>query len=121
MMAAGTSATGGKRRHKGPRPKHVPQRMCIWCRERSSKRSLTRVVRTPEGQVLIDSTGKMNGRGAYLCDDPACWERSIVTNMLGRALKTELEADTAAMLRRHAAELPSKDAVPEAAEEGTTT
>jgi uncharacterized protein len=119
-MTAGTSTPGGKRRHKGPRPKHVPQRMCISCRERSSKRSLTRVVRTPAGEVLIDATGKMNGRGAYLCDDPACWERSIATNMLARALKTELDADTAAILRRHAAELPNKDAVPGAAEEGTT-
>lgn len=117
-MTAGTSASDGKRRHKGPRPKHVPRRMCISCREKSAKRSLTRVVRTPDGQVLIDVTGKMNGRGAYLCDDPACWERSIATNLLARALKTELDADTAALLRRHAAELPNNNAVPEAAEEG---
>jgi predicted RNA-binding protein YlxR (DUF448 family) len=107
-MSAGTNAPKTQRR-KGPRPKHVPQRMCIACRERSSKRSLTRVVRTPEGPVVVDPTGKRNGRGAYLCDDRKCWERAITSNMLSHALKTEIDADTAAVLRGHAATLPERD------------
>jgi predicted RNA-binding protein YlxR (DUF448 family) len=92
--------------------------MCISCREKSSKRTLTRLVRTPEGAVLIDPTGKANGRGAYLCDDPACWERSLATGSLARALKTELAADTVATLRRHAAEMPAHVAEPEVGEGG---
>jgi predicted RNA-binding protein YlxR (DUF448 family) len=55
-MAAGTPVT--KRRAKGPRPKHIPQRMCVACRERSAKRTLIRIVRTPEGRVELDPTGR---------------------------------------------------------------
>jgi predicted RNA-binding protein YlxR (DUF448 family) len=86
--------------------------MCIACRDRSAKRTLTRVVRTPDGLVKIDPTGKMNGRGAYLCDNRRCWERAISTNILANALKTEIDVDTAAELRRHAAELPEHDDAP---------
>ena len=109
-MNAGSNTPQSKRR-KGPRPKHVPQRMCIACRERSAKRVLTRVVRTPEGEVLIDSTGKQNGRGAYLCDNRRCWERSISTNLLAHALKTEIDAETADVLRRHASTLLEREDV----------
>lgn len=107
-MTSAANAPQGQRR-KGPRPKHVPQRMCVSCRDRSSKRTLTRVVRTPEGPVVVDPTGKLNGRGAYLCDNKRCWERAITTNILAHALKTEIDADTATELRRHAAELPELD------------
>src|SRR5829696_8441719 len=93
------------RRHKGPRPKHVPQRMCISCRERSAKRTLVRIVRTPEGAVEIDLNGKRNGRGAYLCDDPACWERAVRSESLANALKTMIDSTAVEMLRSHAATL----------------
>jgi predicted RNA-binding protein YlxR (DUF448 family) len=52
---------------KGLRPKHVPRRTCVACRETDAKRQLIRLVRTPEGTVEVDPTGKRNGRGAYLC------------------------------------------------------
>ncbi|MCC6606568.1 MAG: YlxR family protein [Anaerolineae bacterium] len=81
------------------RPKHVPQRTCFVCREKGDKRQLTRLVRTPEGSVVIDPTGKQNGRGAYLCDQSACWEK-VLTNgrLLNQALKTTVsEADLAAI------------------------
>lgn len=74
---------------KAVRPKHVPQRTCVVCRSKDAKRRLTRLVRTAEG-VLVDPTGKMNGRGAYLCDDPACWEKASNSQALGAALRTEL-------------------------------
>jgi predicted RNA-binding protein YlxR (DUF448 family) len=90
---------------KGPRPKHVPQRMCVACRERSAKRTLVRIVRTPEGAVEIDPTGKRNGRGAYLCDDPACWDRALRSGILANALKTTIDPATVEMLRGHAATL----------------
>jgi predicted RNA-binding protein YlxR (DUF448 family) len=120
-MAVTPNAASSKRRHKGARPKHVPTRMCIACRDKTAKRALTRIVRTPEGAVVIDPTGKRNGRGAYLCDDPACWERAISTRLLANALKIEIDAETAAMLRAHAARLPQPEAAVITAEEGQST
>ncbi|HAX26093.1 MAG TPA: DUF448 domain-containing protein, partial [Chloroflexi bacterium] len=60
------------RSRKGPRPRHVPQRLCIACREHDAKRTYVRLVRTPEGTVEVDPTGKRNGRGAYLCRRRSC-------------------------------------------------
>ena len=70
--------------------KHVPQRTCIACRTVKPKRAMTRVVATPDEGVQIDPTGKRAGRGAYLCDLPACWERALQTDLLSRALRTTL-------------------------------
>lgn len=73
------------------RQKHIPQRTCVVCRQKFDKRRLTRVVRTAEEGVVVDPTGKRNGRGAYLCDQPACWERALnEPKLLDRALLTEL-------------------------------
>ena len=105
MTAAKAARPAPGRRTKGPRPKHVPQRMCVACREHDAKRGLVRVVRTPEGPVALDPTGKRNGRGAYLCHQPRCWERALATGILGKALKTTIDEDTTAALRRHAASL----------------
>jgi predicted RNA-binding protein YlxR (DUF448 family) len=69
--------------------KHVPLRTCVICRDKSEKRRLTRLVSTPEG-VFVDPTGKQAGRGAYLCDSPACLERAITTDLLSKALRTPL-------------------------------
>ena len=109
MPAEGQEARVGspKKRNKGPRPKRIPQRMCISCRERSAKRTLIRIVRTPEGSVEIDPHGKMNGRGAYLCDDPACWNRALSGGALTRALKIEVLPEAAVeRLNQFAAALP---------------
>ena len=81
------SARGTRR--KGPRPKHVPQRTCVACRETGAKRALIRLVRTPGGTVEVDPTGKRNGRGAYLCARVSCWERGVNERTLGRALRLE--------------------------------
>ena len=69
--------------------KTVPQRMCVVCRSRDNKRRLTRLVRTTDG-VFVDPTGKQNGRGAYLCDNPACQERAATSDILAKALRVEL-------------------------------
>ena len=53
-------------------PKKTPMRRCTGCGEMKEKKNLIRVVRTPDGEIGIDKTGKMNGRGAYLCDDLSC-------------------------------------------------
>jgi len=75
---------------KSQRRRHVPQRMCVVCRSTADKRSLTRLVRTPDDGVQVDPTGKRNGRGAYLCNQRACWERALSTDVLARALRTTL-------------------------------
>ncbi len=72
--------------------KHKPQRMCVSCRQSQDKRTLVRLVRTPDG-VFVDETGKMPGRGAYLHADPSCWETGV-KKYLQKALRTTLtEAD----------------------------
>ena len=81
------------------RPRHVPQRTCVVCRRQFDKRRLTRVVRTPDNGVLIDPSGKLSGRGAYLCDQPACWDKVIRhAGILNQALNAQMtEAELAAI------------------------
>ena len=74
------------------RKKHIPQRLCIACRQKRDKRQLTRLVRTETG-IVVDPTGKQNGRGAYVCDQPQCWEKIVKSQLLDKALKTEISAD----------------------------
>lgn len=81
------------------RRKHVPQRTCVVCRGQFDKRRLTRVVRTPDGGVLIDPTGKRSGRGAYLCDQPECWEKAIRhAGILNKALNAQLTEEELAAI-----------------------
>ena len=82
--------------------KHVPQRTCVGCRTTSAKREFMRIVRTPEGAVEIDPSGKRNGRGAYLCADRACWEEALRKDRLARALRTSLAPSVREELLRHA-------------------
>ncbi|MFW5696178.1 MAG: RNase P modulator RnpM [Phototrophicaceae bacterium] len=77
------------KQHPGPRPKHVPERTCVVCRQKHDKRSLTRLVYYGNS-LTIDPTGKLDGRGAYLCKDRTCWERAVKTNILDKALRAEL-------------------------------
>ena len=93
----------GKPGTKGPRPRHVPQRTCVACRDKTNKRALFRIVRTSDGQAEVDLTGRKAGRGAYICDTPACWERATTTSLLDHALKTELTTETKNALRSFAA------------------
>ncbi len=91
---------------KGPRPKHVPLRTCIVCRQERGKRELVRIVRTPSAGVQVDPTGKLAGRGAYLCRTRACWEAALQGQRLAGALKATLDAEELVVLRAFAASLP---------------
>lgn len=73
--------------------KHIPQRTCIICRRVLPKRELTRVVRTPDAGVQIDRTGKLAGRGAYICSTPSCWEKAARSEALNKALKASLTSE----------------------------
>ena len=70
--------------------KKIPQRQCMGCRERKAKRELIRVVRTTDGNVCLDFSGKLNGRGAYLCPDVACLAKARKAKSLERSLETEI-------------------------------
>ncbi len=89
--------------------RHVPQRMCVVCREVQGKRALIRIVRTPADGVVVDATGKRAGRGAYLCQRPSCWQRALNGNALNRALRTTLTENELAALATYAATLPAGD------------
>ena len=72
------------------KPRKIPMRMCVGCREMKEKRELIRIVRTPEGETLIDPTGKKSGRGAYVCRSSECLKRAIKQKQLERQLQVSL-------------------------------
>jgi len=73
------------------KPRKVPMRMCVGCREMKPKRELIRVVKPKEGEAQIDPGGKMPGRGAYVCRNQACLTRAVKTRQLERALSHRIE------------------------------
>ena len=81
------------------RKRHVPQRTCVICRTVQGKRELVRLVRTPEGLLVVDKTGKQNGRGAYLCRQRSCWETAIKGRQLSKALNMEMSERERQVLR----------------------
>ncbi len=103
-MTESPAKTPQRKRAKGPRPRHVPVRTCVVCREQDAKRGLVRVVRTPDGEVRIDPTGRANGRGAYLCHKSTCWSKATEGEVLARALNIELPASVRNDLREYAIE-----------------
>ena len=71
----------------------APQRTCVACREVKDKRDLTRIVRLPDGKVSIDPSGKLAGRGAYLCANTECWQAGLSSKRLDYVLKTNIAPD----------------------------
>jgi len=67
-----------------------PQRMCVACREMKNKSDLIRIVRTPEGELALDDTGKKAGRGVYLCADRECFHKARKSKSMERALNKQL-------------------------------
>ena len=66
-------------------------RMCSGCRESKPKSELIRVVRTPDGNIIVDKTGKVSGRGAYLCKNEECFKKSVKSKALSRALEVNVD------------------------------
>lgn len=81
------------------RTRTLPQRSCIGCRERRGKRALIRLARGADGSVRVDERGREPGRGGYLCESPACWERALEGGRLARALRAPVREEDRAMLR----------------------
>ncbi|MCR6545893.1 RNase P modulator RnpM [Dehalobacterium formicoaceticum] len=81
------------------RVKKIPQRMCVGCKEMKAKKSLIRVVKTPEDLILIDITGKKSGRGAYVCPDESCLQLAIKSKGLERSLQTRISPEVYEVLK----------------------
>ena len=83
----------------------VPQRKCIGCNESKPKKELIRIVKTPEGEMLVDDTGRANGRGSYICNDPECLQKAIKSKGLNRAFKMNVDTDVLIKLSEEMAKL----------------
>ncbi len=68
--------------------KKIPMRQCIGCGEMKSKKEMIRILKTAEGEIVLDATGRKNGRGAYLCKSPDCLRKAVKSKGLERSLKT---------------------------------
>ena len=78
--------------------KKIPQRQCMGCRERKAKKELIRVVRGTDGVVSLDFSGKLNGRGAYICPDPECLKKAQKAKSLERSLEVPIPDEVYARL-----------------------
>lgn len=83
--------------------KKVPLRMCVGCRQMRPKKELLRIVRTPEGEVKADRTGRASGRGAYVCKNTACLEKAQKIRALERALEQAVGAEVFERLKEEVA------------------
>ena len=75
------------------KPRKIPERQCIGCGEVRPKKEMLRVVRSPEGEISIDFTGKKSGRGAYLCPSDKCLKKAIKSKKLSRSLSADIPDD----------------------------
>ena len=78
----------------------IPMRTCIACRTEKPKKELIRIVKTKDGVFSLDRTGKVSGRGAYLCDSQTCASKIINKKLLARAFETESPLEVYESLRR---------------------
>ncbi|HVA89429.1 MAG TPA: YlxR family protein [Chloroflexota bacterium] len=103
-MAA--QATAPKKAAKTRAPRPLPERTCVACRVSRPKRHLVRLVRTAEGTVEVDKTGKRAGRGAYLCPAQVCWRLARTRKSLDQALAVTVTAEAWVALDTYAERLP---------------
>lgn len=82
-----------------PRIRKIPQRTCIGCGQVKNKKELLRIVRTPEGEILFDLTGKKSGRGTYTCPQAECLEKAFKGNKLAAKLEIELPSEVKERLK----------------------
>ncbi len=73
--------------------KKIPMRMCTACREMKPKKELIRIVKTPENEIKLDLSGKLNGRGAYICKDIECLKKAQKSGALSRAFSCEVKSE----------------------------
>jgi predicted RNA-binding protein YlxR (DUF448 family) len=84
-----------------PKSRHVPQRSCVACGVKMAKAQLVRIVRTAQGSVAVDATGRAPGRGAYLCRNLECWDRAVVKGSLARSLGQDIASQDLEQVRAY--------------------
>lgn len=89
--------------------KKFPQRQCIGCGEMKNKKEMIRVIKTPEGEIVIDATGKKNGRGAYICNSLECLKKAIKSRGLERSLKVSIPHEVYEQLEKELIGLESRE------------
>lgn len=80
--------------------KKIPQRMCIGCHEMKAKKELIRIVKTPQGEIEVDVTGKKSGRGAYLCPSAECLQKAVKGKKIEKALQISLKQEDLENIKR---------------------
>lgn len=70
--------------------KKIPERKCMGCNEKKPKKELIRIVRTSEGEILLDGKGKISGRGVYICPDKKCFDKARKAKRFERSLEVEI-------------------------------
>ena len=80
--------------------KKIPQRKCVGCQEMKGKKEMLRILRTENGEIVLDTTGRKNGRGAYLCYSRECFEKAVKSRGLERALKVAVTSETYEELKK---------------------
>ena len=89
--------------------KKIPLRMCVGCREMKEKKSLIRIVRSPEGEVSLDPVGKKPGRGAYVCREGECLARALKQRQIERQLQVTLTQEVTEALTRELVSIRGQD------------
>ena len=79
--------------------KKIPQRTCMGCNQKKDKKQLIRIVKNKDNQIVIDKTGKVEGRGAYICDDITCLEKLIKSKRLERVFEISISQEIYESLR----------------------
>ena len=88
--------------------KKIPLRKCVGCQEMKEKKELIRVIKTPEDEIVLDETGRKNGRGAYLCPNSKCLEQAIKSKGLERSFKMSIPKDVYDMLTKEMKDLETR-------------
>ena len=88
--------------------KKIPMRQCVGCNEMKPKKEMLRVIKTAEDEILLDSTGRKNGRGAYLCASSECLKKAEKNKGLARSLKTVIPAEIYEELKREMKQLETR-------------
>ncbi|MDO5539751.1 MAG: YlxR family protein [Eubacteriales bacterium] len=86
----------------------IPMRKCIGCQEMKSKKEMMRILRTPEDELVIDTTGRKNGRGAYLCFSRDCFEKAVKSKGLERSLKMNIPMEVYDSLKKEIEQIETK-------------
>ena len=80
--------------------KKIPMRKCVGCGEMKEKKDMIRVIKTPEDEILLDKTGKANGRGAYICNSSECFAKAVRNKGLERSLKSQIPSEVTLRLEK---------------------